>query len=39
MALDDRGGIAGDWDGLDHVGIKRALGEKRGGPANVFFRV
>ena len=28
MALDERGGIAGDRDALDHVGIKRALGEE-----------
>ena len=28
MALDHRGGIAGDRHGLDHVGIKRALREE-----------
>ena len=28
MALDERGGIAGDGHGFDHVGIKRALREK-----------
>ena len=28
MALDHRGGIAGDRHGFDHVGIQRALREK-----------
>ena len=28
MALDERGGIAGDGDALDHVGIERALREE-----------
>ena len=28
MALDHRGGIAGDGHGLDHIGIQRALREK-----------